>query len=52
MEETKNSHFKFLACDVGGTNSRFRIVTRSKADPEFREKHDVIEVGGFLLSKK
>ncbi|CAI2368948.1 unnamed protein product [Moneuplotes crassus] len=38
MEDTKEQDKKvIIASDIGGTNSRFRVIRRSKTDPEFRE---------------
>jgi glucokinase len=36
MEDTSDKQY-IIACDVGGTNSRFRVVQRSTTDESFRE---------------
>lgn len=36
MENSDSKNY-ILACDIGGTNSRFRVIQRCKNDPTYRE---------------
>ena len=47
--EAGSKHY-IIASDIGGTNSRFRVIQRWKEDPSFREL--VFEYVSFIIDFK